>query len=53
MVICSRQVEEALIDIYFCEFNRNPNTPLYFRIKSKLLGLDKSYINRIPGRYPA
>lgn len=53
MVICSRQVEEALIDIYFDEFRRNTNTPIYYRIKSKLFELDKPYLNRKPGRYPA
>jgi hypothetical protein len=53
MVICSKEIENVLYDIYFSEFAQNVNTPRYYAIKEKLLNLDKTYLNRRIGRYPA
>lgn len=53
MVIFSKEVQNVLNELYFSEFAKNVSTPRYYVIKEKLLNLDKSYINRRRGRYPA
>lgn len=53
MVIFSNEIQDILLELYFSEFAKNVNTPRYFRLKTKLLSLDKPYINRKQGRYPA
>ena len=53
MVIINEEIENVLLDIYSIEFARNVNTPNYYALKAQLFALDKRYINRVPGRYPA
>ena len=53
MVICSDEIQDFLSELYFREFATNVNTPRYYAIKEKLFQLDKPYIKRVPGRYPA
>lgn len=52
MVIYSNEIQNFLSELFFSEFATNVSTPRYFKIKAKLFELDKSYINRKPGRYP-
>lgn len=53
MVYYSNEIQESLIDIYFKEFAHNTNTPHYYKLKEKLSTLDKSYLSRRSGRFPA
>lgn len=53
MVSYSKEVQDALIDIYFEEFSKNINTPQYFKISRILQELDKPYKQRVKGRFPA
>lgn len=53
MVLCSKEISNVLNDIFLSEFARNINTPRYYAIRSTLFNLDKRYVNRIIGRYPA
>lgn len=53
MVIINEEIENVLLDVYSMEFARNVHTPNYYALKANLFALDKRYVNRIPGRYPA
>lgn len=53
MVYYSDEIADWFIDIYFKEFTENVKTPYYYKIKDKLSNLDKSYLSRPLGRYPA
>lgn len=53
MVYYSREIKDWFIDIYFKEFANNVKTPYYYKIREKLNDIDKSYLSRTTGRFPA